>query len=268
MNIDLGYGSAVLGSGLPFVFIGGPCVIEGLDHALYHAEQIKQITDRLKIGFIYKSSYDKANRSSVASFRGPGIEEGLKILAKVRADVGVPVLTDIHTADEATLAGSVVDVIQIPAFLCRQTDILIAAGKTGKVVNVKKGQFMAPWDMTNVVEKIRATGNEKVALTERGTSFGYNNLIVDMTSLEEMASSTGAPVVFDAGHCVQQPGGLGDSTGGNRSHIPALSRAAIAVGVSAIFLETHQDPDTAPCDGPNMWPLNDLENLLCRLAEN
>ncbi len=267
MNIDLGHGSVVLGNDLPFVFIGGPCAIEGLDHALFHAERIKQITDRLKIGFIYKSSYDKANRSSVSSFRGVGIEEGLTILEKVRSEIGVPVLTDIHTAEEATTAGAVVDVIQIPAFLCRQTDILLAAGHTGKVVNVKKGQFMAPWDMTNVVDKIKTTGNDKVTLTERGTSFGYNNLIVDMTALEEMATQTGAPIVFDAGHCVQRPGGLGDKTGGDRAHIPALSRAAVAVGVSAIFLETHRDPDNAPCDGPNMWPLDELEKLLTGLQK-
>jgi len=261
MKIFIKHGNITLGDDLPLVFIGGPCVIENEDHALDMATRIKTITGRVGLGFIYKSSFDKANRSSIDSSRGVGIDEGLRILEKVRTETGVPVLTDIHSPEEARLAGEVVDAVQVPAFLCRQTDILIAAAQTGKVVNVKKGQFMAPWDMVNVVEKIRRAGNDTVTLTERGSCFGYNNLVVDMPSLEQMAK-TGAPVIFDAGHSAQRPGGLGRSSGGDRHIIPALARAAVAVGIAAVFLETHNDPATAPCDGPNMWPLAGLQELL------
>jgi 2-dehydro-3-deoxyphosphooctonate aldolase (KDO 8-P synthase) len=261
MNINVDPGPITFGSDLPFVFIGGPCIIESEDHALKLAVEIKKITEQAGVQFVFKSSYDKANRSSSGSFRGIGIDEGLKILEKVRSETGSPILTDIHSPDEAKAAGEVVDIIQIPAFLCRQTDLLTAAGKTGKPVNVKKGPFMAPWDMGNVIEKIKQTGNDKVMLTERGASFGYNNLVVDMTSLYEM-SKTGAPIVFDAGHSAQRPGGLGKSSGGDRSLIPTLARAAVAAGVAALFLETHNDPDNAPCDGPNMWPVDQLADLL------
>lgn len=243
------------------MFIGGPCVIEGKDHALSCAEQIKKITGALGLGFIYKSSYDKANRSSLRSFRGVGMDEGLRALERVREELDVPVLSDVHTPQEARAAGDVLDVLQIPSFLCRQTDILVAAGGTGKAVNIKKGQFMAPWDMKNAVEKVQNAGSDRVMLTERGTTFGYNNLVVDMASLSEMARLD-VPVIFDAGHSVQRPGGLGHATGGNRELIPVLARAAVAVGVDGLFLETHPDPDSAPCDGPNMWPIDRLENLL------
>lgn len=251
---------------LPFVFIGGPCIIESEDHALACAESIKKITDKLGVPFIYKSSYDKANRSSITSYRGPGLEKGLRILEKVRATLGVPVLSDIHSPEEATAAGEVLDVLQIPAFLCRQTDLLVAAGKTGKVVNIKKGQFLAPWDMVNNVDKVRSTGNDKILVTERGTTFGYNSLVTDMASLSEMAKM-GTPVIFDAGHSAQSPGGMGKSSGGKRELIPVLARAAVAVKVAGIFLETHPDPDRAPCDGPNMWPIGELEGLLAMLVK-
>ncbi len=266
MNESIRVGDLSVGNLLPFTFIGGPCVIESEDHALTTAEAIKAVTDRLGIGFIYKSSFDKANRSSIDSFRGVGIHEGLAILNKVRSETGVPLLSDVHSPEEAKAAGEVLDVLQIPAFLCRQTDLLVSAGKTGKVVNVKKGQFMAPLDMKNAVVKVKSSGSDKVMLTERGTTFGYNNLIVDMRSFAAMAS-LGAPVVFDAGHSVQSPGSLGISTGGDRNSIPLLARSAIAAGVAAIFLETHPDPDNAPCDGPNMWPLNRLEELLVSLMK-
>ncbi|HEB73198.1 MAG TPA: 3-deoxy-8-phosphooctulonate synthase [Nitrospirae bacterium] len=261
MNISVDPGPVTFGSGLPLVFIGGPCVIESEDHALKLAVEIKKITEKAGVSFVFKSSYDKANRSSPGSFRGIGADEGLRTLEKVRAETGSPVITDIHSPAEAASAGEVVDIIQIPAFLCRQTDLLYAAGKTGKPVNVKKGPFMAPWDMVNVIEKIKQAGNDKVMLTERGASFGYNNLVVDMSSIYEM-SKTGAPIVFDAGHSAQRPGGLGKSSGGDRNLIPPLARAAVAVGISALFLETHNDPDNAPCDGPNMWPVQKLSRLL------
>lgn len=264
MNVTVG--SVEFGNALPLVFIGGPCVIENEDHALFTAEKIKQVTERLGMRFVYKSSYDKANRSSVNSFRGIGADKGLRILAKVRAETGVPVIADIHSPDEAAAAAQTLDIIQIPAFLCRQTDLLVAAAKTGKAVNVKKGQFMAPWDMANVVEKIRNAGSNKILLTERGASFGYNNLVVDMASLHEMGKA-GIPVVFDAGHSVQRPGGLGHASGGKSELIPVLARSAVAVGISALFLETHEDPANAPCDGPNMWPLDKLETLLANLLK-
>jgi len=266
MTVSLPGFPVTLGNDSPLVFIGGPCVIENEDHALLCAERIKKITEKLGIPLIYKSSFDKANRSSISSYRGPGIDEGLRILEKVRAQFGVPVLSDVHSPEEATTAGAVLDALQIPAFLCRQTDLLVAAGKTGKMVNIKKGQFLAPWDMVNNVEKVRSTGNQNVTVTERGTTFGYNTLITDMGSLYEMGR-TGTPVIFDAGHSAQSPGGLGKSSGGKRELIPVLARAAVAAKVAGVFLETHPDPDHAPCDGPNMWPIDGLESLLAMLVK-
>jgi 2-dehydro-3-deoxyphosphooctonate aldolase (KDO 8-P synthase) len=256
-----------MGNDQPFVLIAGPCQIESQSHALDTAEQIKNITSELGIKFVYKSSFDKANRSSVSTQRGLGIKEGLEILNTVKHKLGVPILTDIHEswqAQEVSDAG--VDILQIPAFLCRQTDLLIAAGVTGKAINVKKGQFLAPHDMKNVAEKIASTGNEHIMLCERGYTHGYNNLVVDMRSLPIMAS-TGYPVVFDATHSVQQPGGLGSVSGGDRTMVPYLARAAVATGcVSAVFMETHEDPDRAPSDGPNMIKLADLKNILEELV--
>jgi 2-dehydro-3-deoxyphosphooctonate aldolase (KDO 8-P synthase) len=257
-------GNVEIGNDLPFVLIAGPCQIESRDHALFMAERIAEVVTRVGVRFIYKSSYDKANRSSVATARGIGMDEGLKILEEVKSTFGCPVLTDVHEASQCSPVAKVVDVIQIPAFLCRQTDLLLAAGETGAAVNVKKGQFLAPWDMRNVVEKIVSTGNERVLLCERGTSFGYNTLVSDFRGLPIMAE-TGYPVVFDATHSVQQPGGKGTSSGGQREYVPVLARAAVAVGVSALFIETHQDPDTAPSDGPNMIPIDQLGPLLSQL---
>ena len=247
-------------------FIMGPCVIESSDHILKMAYSIGEIADRLNINVIFKSSFDKANRSSISSFRGPGIDEGLKILAKVKTEVGLPILTDIHLPGQAKIVSEVADVLQIPAFLCRQTDLLNAAAKTGKVINVKKGQFLAPWDMANVIKKIEDSGNKNILITERGASFGYNTLVSDMRSLPIM-SRFGFPIVFDATHSVQQPGGMGEKSGGQREFVPYLARAAIAVGVGAIFMETHEDPDNAPSDGPNMVPLNEVKKLLKKLTE-
>jgi len=256
-----------IGNDHPFVLIAGPCQIESQQHALDTAERIKQITSELGIKFVYKSSFDKANRSSVSTKRGLGIKEGLEILNTVKHKLGVPILTDIHEtwqAKEVSDAG--VDILQIPAFLCRQTDLLLAAGVTGKAINVKKGQFLAPHDMKNVAEKIASTGNERIMLCERGYTHGYNNLVVDMRSLPIMAS-TGYPVVFDATHSVQQPGGLGSVSGGDRTMVPYLARAAVATGcVSAVFMETHEDPDRAPSDGPNMIKLDNLKEILEELV--
>ena len=256
-----------IGNDHPFVLIAGPCQIESQQHALDTAERIKQITSELGIKFVYKSSFDKANRSSVGTKRGLGIKEGLEILNTVKHNLGVPILTDIHEtwqAKEVSDAG--VDILQIPAFLCRQTDLLLAAGVTGKAINVKKGQFLAPHDMKNVAEKIASTGNERIMLCERGYTHGYNNLVVDMRSLPIMAS-TGYPVVFDATHSVQQPGGLGSVSGGDRTMVPYLARAAVATGcVSAVFMETHEDPDRAPSDGPNMIKLDNLKEILEELV--
>lgn len=247
-------GNVTFGNDLPLVLISGPCQIESRDHALRIAAFLKAEADKAGVPFIFKASYDKANRTSLQGRRGIGIDEGLKILAEVRAELGCPVLTDIHDIEQARIAGKVVDIIQIPAFLCRQTDLLLAAGETGAVVNVKKGQFLAPWDMANVADKIASTGNERVLLCDRGTSFGYNTLISDFRGLPIMAQ-TGYPVVFDATHSVQEPGGRGGSSGGKRDFAPALARAAVAVGVAAVFAEAHDDPDHAPSDGPNMLPL-------------
>ena len=245
--------------------IAGPCQIEGLDHTLRHAEAIIKAADKANMGVIYKSSFDKANRTSAGAQRGVGLEEGIEILSRVKAEFGCPVLTDIHNEAQCAPVAEVVDVLQIPAFLCRQTDLLLAAAATGAVINVKKGQFLAPWDMKHVAAKIAGAGNERILLTERGTSFGYNTLVSDMRSLPQMAQ-TGYPVIFDATHSVQQPGGLGGASGGQREFVPVLARAAVAVGVSGLFIETHEDPDNAPSDGPNMVPLFELEALLCRLS--
>ncbi len=250
----------------PFTLIAGPCQLETESHAIKISSQLKSITQDLGINFIYKTSFDKANRTSLKGKRGIGLEKSLPIFDKIRKEVGVPVLTDVHTAEQCSILAEHVDVLQIPAFLCRQTDILIAAAKTGKIINVKKGQFLAPWDMINVIKKIEDTGNKNILITERGASFGYNTLISDMRSLPIM-SKFGFPVVFDATHSVQQPGGMGEKSGGQREFVPHLSRAAIAVGIGAIFIETHDDPDNAPSDGPNMVPLEDLKSLLKKLTE-
>ncbi len=264
-------GEVTIGGGRPLALIGGPCAIEGEKHALMTAERLAAIAARRGVPFIYKSSYDKANRSSVNGYRGPGLVDGLKILRKVRERVGVPVLSDVHQVSEVEPAAEVLDVLQIPAFLCRQTDLVVAAARTGKPVNVKKGQFMAPGDMRNVIDKVRSAGNEDVLLTERGTSFGYGNLVVDMRGLADMRA-LGVPVIFDATHAVQRPGGQGDRSGGERAYVPALARAAVAFGVDALFMEMHEDPDrTLPdgrplSDGPNMLRIDDLPGLLDELT--
>ena len=250
-----------LGNNLPLTLIAGPCQIESKDHCHMIALKIKEITNKLNIGFIFKSSFDKANRTSIKSKRGVGLDKSLSIFDYISKDLDVPILTDVHNEEQCRIVSKVVDVIQIPAFLCRQTDLLVAAAKTNKVVNVKKGQFLAPWDMKNVIKKIEESGNDKILITERGVSFGYNTLVSDMRSLSILADF-GYPVVFDATHSVQQPGGKGDSSGGERQFVSSLSRAAVAVGVSTIFLETHDNPDKAPSDGANMIPLSSLENLL------
>jgi 2-dehydro-3-deoxyphosphooctonate aldolase (KDO 8-P synthase) len=249
----------------PFVLIAGPCQIESRAHALEVAHALREISERTGVPIIYKSSYDKANRTSASAERGIGMDAGLTILSDVRAATGLPVLTDVHAPDQCALAAQAVDVLQIPAFLCRQTDLLLAAGETGRAINVKKGQFLAPWDMVNVAAKIASTGNHDIMLCERGASFGYNTLVSDMRSLPIMAR-TGYPVVFDATHSVQQPGGQGTSSGGQREFAPVLARAALAAGVAAVFIETHPDPDRAPSDGPNMIPLRQMEALITRLA--
>lgn len=250
-----------IGNGCPLALIAGPCVIETEDFTLRMADEIRKVTDRLGISFIFKSSFDKANRTSINSFRGHPMERGLEILQKVKDKIGVPVLTDIHESHQAATVAEVVDVLQIPAFLCRQTDLLMAAAATNRVVNVKKGQFLAPWDMKNVVRKLESGGTNRILLTERGTSFGYNALVVDFRSLPQMREF-GYPVVFDATHSVQMPGGQGDKSGGQRQFVPYLARAAAAVGVDALFMEVHEDPDNAPSDGPNMIPLEQLESVL------
>ena len=250
-----------IGQGRPLVVIAGPCVIESRESALRHASFLKGVADRVGLSFIYKSSYDKANRTSLASYRGPGIEKGLEILAEVKKRIGVPVLTDIHEKEQVAPAGEVVDILQIPAFLCRQTDFVLAVARSGKAVNIKKGQFLAPWDVRNVVEKILSTGNDQIMVTERGVCFGYNNLVSDMRSLIVM-QELGYPVVLDATHSLQLPGGLEKASGGERRFIPALARAGVAVGIDALFIEVHEDPDRALSDGPNSLPLKDVEELL------
>ena len=253
-----------IGNDLPLVLMAGPCVIEGEDFTLQTAEAIAKIAHACGVPLVFKSSFDKANRTSVESFRGPGLDEGLRILQRVKEEVGVPVITDVHTPDQAAPVAEVADILQTPAFLCRQTDFIQAVARQSRPVNVKKGQFLAPWDMTNVLEKARATGNRDIMLCERGASFGYNNLVSDMRSLAVMAE-TGAPVVFDATHSVQQPGGLGGASGGNREFVPALARAAVGVGVAALFMEVHPDPDRALSDGPNSLPVAELSGLLTTL---
>lgn len=248
------------------VMLAGPCALESREHALDVAGQLKEIADRLDIGLVYKTSFDKANRTSISSARGIGLEAALPIFQEIRETTGLPVLTDVHTAEQCALAAQAVDVLQIPAFLCRQTDLLIAAAKTGKVVNVKKGQFLAPWDMKNVIAKLTEAGNPNVMACERGVSFGYNTLVSDMRALPVLAD-IGCPVVFDATHSVQQPGGQGGTSGGQREFVPVLARAAVSIGVAAVFMETHPDPDNAPSDGPNMVPLNQFEDMVSRLLE-
>jgi 2-dehydro-3-deoxyphosphooctonate aldolase (KDO 8-P synthase) len=259
-------GSAKFGNALPLALIAGPCQLESRAHALEMASALKEIAARAGIALVYKTSFDKANRTSAKGARGIGLDAALPIFAEIKSKLGLPVLTDVHEADQCARVAEAVDILQIPAFLCRQTDLLIAAAKTGRVVNVKKGQFLAPWDMKNVVAKITEAGNANVLVTERGVSFGYNTLVTDMRALPQLAQ-TGAPVIFDATHSVQQPGGQGTSSGGQREFVPVLARAAVAVGVAGVFIETHQDPDKAPSDGPNMVPLKEMESLLRTLVE-
>ena len=248
-----------------FTLIAGPCQLESEQQELKISKELKKITSDLKINLIYKTSFDKADRTSLKGTRGMGLEKSLSIFDKIRDEVGIPVLTDVHTAEQCSVIAQHVDILQIPAFLCRQTDLLIAAAKTGKIINVKKGQFLAPWDMVNVIKKIEESGNKNILITERGASFGYNTLVSDMRSLPIMAKF-GYPIVFDATHSVQQPGGMGEKSGGQREFVPYLARAAIAVGVGAVFMETHEDPDNAPSDGPNMVPLGEIKNLLKQLV--
>lgn len=264
MTKEISIGSVKIGAGRPLILIAGPCVIESESATLRHAERLMTICNGLSMQLIFKASYDKANRTSIGAFRGPGIKDGLKILAKVKESLGLPILSDIHSIEQIAPAAEILDVLQIPAFLCRQTDLLIAAARSGRVINVKKGQFLSPWDMKNVAGKLAASGNENIILTERGASFGYNNLVVDMRSFPVMRE-TGFPVVFDATHSVQLPGGQGDSSGGQREFVEYLSRAAVATGIDGIFMEVHEDPDKALCDGPNSIPLSELAVLLKKL---
>ena len=265
-NAIVAVGKVKFGNGLPLAVIAGPCALESRAHAFEMAAALKEITAGLGIGLVYKTSFDKANRTSASSARGLGLDKALAIFADLRRELSIPVLTDVHEPDQCAPVAEAVDVLQIPAFLCRQTDLLVAAAKTGRAINVKKGQFLAPWDMANVVAKITAAGNPNVLVTERGVSFGYNTLISDMRALPILAK-IGAPVIFDATHSVQQPGGQGTSSGGERAFVPVLARAATAVGVAGVFIETHQDPDRAPSDGPNMIPLKGLASLLERLMQ-
>jgi 2-dehydro-3-deoxyphosphooctonate aldolase (KDO 8-P synthase) len=264
-NAVVAVGQVRFGNALPLSLIAGPCALESREHALETASALKEIAARLGIGLVYKSSFDKANRTSAASARGMGLDKALPIFAEVRESLGLPVTTDVHEIEQCRPVAEAVDILQIPAFLCRQTDLLVAAAETGRVVNVKKGQFLAPWDMANVAAKITAAGNPNVMVTERGASFGYNTLVSDMRSLPIMAQTTGAPVIFDATHSVQQPGGKGTTSGGQREFVPVLARAAVAVGVAGVFIETHRDPDNAPSDGPNMVPLREIEGLVRQL---
>ena len=259
-------GKVKFGNGLPIGVIAGPCALESREHAFEIASALKEMTAKLGLGFVYKTSFDKANRTSASSARGLGLKQALAVFADLRSELGIPVLTDVHEPGQCAVVAEVVDVLQIPAFLCRQTDLLIAAAKTGRAVNVKKGQFLAPWDMANIVAKITGAGNPNALVTERGVSFGYNTLVSDMRALPILAR-IGAPVIFDATHSVQQPGGQGTSSGGERAFVPVLARAATAVGIAGLFIETHQDPDRAPSDGPNMIPLKDLPPLLERLMQ-
>jgi len=259
-------GSITMGNDMPMVIIAGPCQIESRDHALFMAEALIKITNVLNIPFVYKSSYDKANRTSIGGQRGLGLVKALPIFDEIRSELGCPVLTDVHTEEQCSVVAPHVDILQIPAFLCRQTDMLLAAAATGKIINIKKGQFLAPWDMKNVVDKMDYAGNPNVILTERGACFGYNTLVTDMRALPIMAE-TGCPIVMDATHSVQQPGGQGKASGGDRRFAPVMAKAAVAVGVAGVFMETHQDPDNAPSDGPNMIKLEDMQDLLAVLKE-
>src|SRR4051812_11663272 len=266
-DAEVAIGPVPLGNRHPLALIAGPCALESREHALEMAAALKEIAARLGLGLVYKSSFDKANRTSAASARGLGLDKALAVFAEVKERFGIPVTTDVHEPAHCGPVAEVVDILQIPAFLCRQTDLLVAAARTGRVVNVKKGQFLAPWDMANVARKITDAGNPKVMVTERGASFGYNTLVSDMRALPIMAETTGAPVIFDATHSVQQPGGKGTSSGGERRFVPVLARAAVAVGVAGVFIETHEDPEKAPSDGPNMVPLREMESLLRELQE-
>ena len=265
-SIKVNCGRIEISNNSKICIIAGPCQLESEQHALDMAGKIQEITNKFKLGFIYKTSFDKANRTSLKSKRGVGLDASLPVFDKIKKELSVPILTDIHNVEQCSTISKHVDVIQIPAFLCRQTDLLIAAAKTNKIINVKKGQFLAPWDMTNVTKKISESGNENILVTERGASFGYNTLVSDMRSIPIMAKN-GYPIVFDGTHSVQQPGGLGEKSGGQREFVDYLSRAAVAVGVAAIFLETHQDPDNAPSDGPNMVPLDKLDELINQIVE-
>ncbi|MFC0218253.1 3-deoxy-8-phosphooctulonate synthase [Pseudochelatococcus lubricantis] len=265
VTVGEGAGAVRFGNELPLALIAGPCQLESRAHALEVATAIREIAGRLGIGVVFKTSFDKANRTSIKAARGVGLAEALPIFAEIRETLGLPVLTDVHLPEQCAPVAEAVDVLQIPAFLCRQTDLLVAAAQTGRAVNVKKGQFLAPWDMRHVAAKITQSGNPNVLVTERGVSFGYNTLVSDMRALPIMAQTTGAPVIFDATHSVQQPGGQGASTGGERRFVPVLARAAVAVGVAGVFIETHENPDAAPSDGPNMVPLSQLETLLAGL---
>ena len=265
-NIKVNCGNIEISNNNNICIIAGPCQLETEQHAMDMAGQIKEITSKFNMGFIYKTSFDKANRTSLKGKRGAGLERSLPIFDKIKKELGVPILTDIHNAEQCSVVAPHADVLQIPAFLCRQTDLLIAAAETGKIINVKKGQFLAPWDMVNVTKKIAESGNNNILVTERGACFGYNTLVSDMRSLPIMAKN-GYPVIFDATHSVQQPGGLGEKSGGQREFVEYLARAAVAVGVAGVFIETHQDPDNAPSDGPNMVPLDKLEKLLSQLFE-
>ena len=264
-NIKVNCGNIEISNNNKIFIIAGPCQLETEQHAMDMAGKIKEITSKFNMGFVYKTSFDKANRTSLKGQRGMGLEQSLPIFDKIKKELKVPILTDIHNAEQCAVVAPHVDVLQIPAFLCRQTDLLIAAAKTRKIINVKKGQFLAPWDMANVIKKIEDSGNKNILITERGACFGYNTLVSDMRSLPIMAKF-GYPIVFDATHSVQQPGGMGEKSGGQREFVPYLARAAIAVGVGAIFMETHEDPDNAPSDGPNMVPLNEIKNLLKQLV--
>jgi 2-dehydro-3-deoxyphosphooctonate aldolase (KDO 8-P synthase) len=266
-NAIVAIGTARFGNSLPLALIAGPCALESRAHALEMASALKELTAKIGIGFVYKTSFDKANRTSGKSQRGLGLDRALPIFSEIRQKFGVPVLTDVHEAQQCAAVAEVVDVLQIPAFLCRQTDLLIAAAATGRVINIKKGQFLAPWDMTNVVAKVTGAGNRNILVTERGASFGYNTLVSDMRALPILARTTGAPVIFDATHSVQQPGGQGTSSSGEREFVPVLARAAVAVGVAGVFIETHDNPDQAPSDGPTMVPLKQMDGLLGRLVE-
>lgn len=253
-----------IGKGMPLVLIAGPCVIEDFELTFHIAATLKQLTERLEIPFIFKASYDKANRTAIDAYRGPGLDEGLEILSRIKAELGIPVLSDVHETGQVEKAAEVLDVIQIPAFLCRQTDFILEVARSAKPVNIKKGQFLAPWDITHVVEKIRSIGNDRILLTERGAMFGYNNLVVDFRAIPIM-QATGFPVIFDATHSVQLPGGAGNSSGGQRQYAPLLARAAVAAGADGVFLEVHPDPDKARCDGPNSLPLDDLSDIFAQL---